>query len=93
MLVETIDRRTDLLYISTGHPAPIEEVKVYSEESYCALSDCGAWVLNVTWRDKFAENNEFKKVSYDIEVLRTEQMRTVHNVSEIFLTKAMEIYI
>ncbi|XP_016365738.1 leukemia inhibitory factor receptor-like isoform X1 [Sinocyclocheilus rhinocerous] len=59
-----------------GHPVPIEEVKVYSEET--ASSDCGAWVLNVTWRDKFAENNESEKVSYDIEVLRTEQMRTVH---------------
>ncbi|XP_058613206.1 LIF receptor subunit alpha b [Onychostoma macrolepis] len=62
-----------------GHPVPIEEVKLYSEEPYCASSDCGAWVLNVTWRDKFAENNEYEKVSYDIVVLRTEQMTTVHN--------------
>lgn len=61
---------------------------MYSEETNCAISDCGAWVLSVTWRDKFAENNESEKVSYDIEVLRTEQMRTVHNVSEIFFDKS-----
>lgn len=62
-----------------GHPAPVEEVKMYSEETYCAIPDCGAWVLHVTWKDTFAKNNESEKVSYDIEVLRTEQMRTVHN--------------
>ncbi|XP_059382263.1 leukemia inhibitory factor receptor-like isoform X2 [Carassius carassius] len=61
-----------------GHPVPIEGVKVDSEESYCAPSDCGAWVLKVAWRDKFAEKNESEKVSYDIEVIHTEQMRTVH---------------
>uniref|UniRef100_A0A8C2JAG9 Leukemia inhibitory factor receptor-like n=1 Tax=Cyprinus carpio TaxID=7962 RepID=A0A8C2JAG9_CYPCA len=61
-----------------GHPVPIEEVKMYTEETYCASSDCGAWVLKVTWRDKFAENNESEKVSYDIEVLHTQQMKTVH---------------
>ncbi len=56
---------------------------MYSEETYCAIPNCGAWVLHVTWKDTFAKNNESEKVSYDIEVLRTEQMRTVHNVSEI----------
>ncbi|XP_073681052.1 leukemia inhibitory factor receptor-like [Garra rufa] len=61
-----------------GHPVSIKEVKLYPEETFCKISDCGAYVLNVTWRDEFAENDESENVSYDIEVLRTEQMRTVH---------------
>ncbi|XP_043077162.1 LIF receptor subunit alpha b [Puntigrus tetrazona] len=61
-----------------GHPIPIGEVEVFFDEPYCVLPECGAWVLNIKWRDKFAENNETLKVKYDIEVLRTEQMKTVH---------------
>uniref|UniRef100_A0A671M1L7 Coiled-coil domain-containing protein 61-like n=1 Tax=Sinocyclocheilus anshuiensis TaxID=1608454 RepID=A0A671M1L7_9TELE len=59
-----------------GHPVPIKEVKVYAEET--DTSNNGAWVLNVAWRDEFAENYEFEKISYDIEVLHTEEMKTVH---------------
>lgn len=45
-------------------------------------SDFGAWVLNVEWRDELkAGNNESRKVSYDMEVLYTENMTTVHSVS------------
>ncbi|XP_051732732.1 LIF receptor subunit alpha b isoform X2 [Ctenopharyngodon idella] len=61
-----------------GHSLPIKEVKVYAEKT--DTSDFGEWVLNVEWRDELkAGNNESRKVSYDMEVLRTEQMRTVHS--------------
>jgi len=43
--------------------------------------DYGAWVLNVEWRDGFAENNESVEVSYEVQVYHTEKMNLVHNVS------------
>ncbi|KAL1253038.1 hypothetical protein QQF64_017731 [Cirrhinus molitorella] len=36
------------------------------------------WGRSVYKRDEFAENDESKKIGYDIEVLRTEQMTRVH---------------
>ncbi|ROL47551.1 Leukemia inhibitory factor receptor [Anabarilius grahami] len=61
-----------------GRSLPIKEVEVYVEKTN--TSDYGAWVLNVEWRDELkAGNNESRKVSYDMEVLHTEQMRTVHS--------------
>ncbi|KAK7143448.1 hypothetical protein R3I93_014568 [Phoxinus phoxinus] len=59
-----------------GHPLSIKEVNVYAETD---IPDNGAWVLNVEWRDEFAENNESRKVSYDVQVFHTEQMSLVHN--------------
>lgn len=56
-----------------GLPLSIRDVKVSEEKT--ETSKDGAWVLNVEWTD---ENNEFEKVSYDIEIIHTEQMRTVH---------------
>lgn len=55
-----------------GLPLSIKELKVSEEKT--ETSKDGAWVLNVEWTD---ENNEFEKVSYDIEIIHTEQMRTV----------------
>ncbi|XP_051532876.1 LIF receptor subunit alpha b [Myxocyprinus asiaticus] len=59
-----------------GNQLPVKEVTVYPEKS--DKFDKGEWVLNVTWRDEFAEKNQSEKLTYDIEVLHTEQMRTVH---------------
>ncbi|XP_056302312.1 LIF receptor subunit alpha b isoform X2 [Danio aesculapii] len=56
-----------------GLPLSIKELNVSEEKT--ETSKDGAWVLNVEWTD---ENNEFEKVSYDIEIIHTEQMRTVH---------------
>ncbi|XP_051955429.1 leukemia inhibitory factor receptor-like isoform X2 [Xyrauchen texanus] len=59
-----------------GHQLSVKEVTVYPEKS--DISDNGEWVLNVKWRDEFAESNQPEKLTYDIEVLRTEKMTTVH---------------
>lgn len=54
-------------------------MKVNAEET--DTPDNGVWVLNVAWRDELkAENNESRKVSYDIKVYRTESMTTVYDV-------------
>jgi len=50
---------------------------VYAETD---TDDYGAWVLNVEWRDGFAENNESVEV-YEVQVYHTEKMNLVHNVS------------
>uniref|UniRef100_A0A8C2G4M9 LIF receptor subunit alpha b n=1 Tax=Cyprinus carpio TaxID=7962 RepID=A0A8C2G4M9_CYPCA len=60
-----------------GHPVSIKEVKLYAEKT--DTSNTGVWVLNVEWRDEFAQNDEFEKISYDIEVFRTEEKMSVHN--------------
>ncbi|XP_051536710.1 leukemia inhibitory factor receptor-like isoform X2 [Myxocyprinus asiaticus] len=60
----------------TGHQLSVKEVTVYPEKS--DISDTGEWVLNVKWKDEFAESNQPEKLTYDIEVLHTEQMRIVH---------------
>ncbi|XP_056118906.1 LIF receptor subunit alpha b [Rhinichthys klamathensis goyatoka] len=59
-----------------GHPLSIKEVNVYAETD---THDNGAWVLNVEWRDGFAENNESMEVSYEVQVYHTEKMNPVHN--------------
>ncbi|XP_077089113.1 LIF receptor subunit alpha b [Siphateles boraxobius] len=59
-----------------GHPLSIKEVNVYAETD---IPDNGAWVLNVEWRDEFAENNESREVNYEVQVFHTEQMNLVHS--------------
>lgn len=72
-LLSCLIRQTE----QNGHLPPVKDVTVYAEET--DISNNGAWVLNVAWRDEFVENTKPEKLKYDIEVLRTEQMMSVHN--------------
>lgn len=56
-------------------------MNVYAETD---TADNGVWVLNVEWRDEFAENNESREVRYEVQVFYTEKMHPVHNVSWSF---------
>ncbi|XP_072518005.1 LIF receptor subunit alpha b [Salminus brasiliensis] len=57
------------------HNLPVPEiVRVYSN-----ASTFGDWKMNTEWRDNFLNSNKPEKVTYDLEIFHTEQMRLVHN--------------
>ncbi|XP_026797254.3 LIF receptor subunit alpha b [Pangasianodon hypophthalmus] len=53
-----------------------EEVKVYTEDG---VKDFGAWEMNIEWKDGFTNSITPDKVTYDIKIFYTEQMKLVHN--------------
>lgn len=64
----------------TAHLYPTPEIlKVYADGN--DKQDFGAWKMNIEWRINFISSNSQEKISFDMEIFHTEQMRLVHNVS------------
>lgn len=61
-----------------------ELLKVYADED---LTDLGVWKMNIEWEDGFSNSITPDKVTYDIKIFHTEQMKLVHNVSGCFYQK------
>lgn len=55
-----------------------KEVDVYTEDD---LYDFGVWKMTIEWKDGFTNQIIQDTVTYDINILYTEQMKLVHNVS------------
>ncbi|MCJ8740938.1 hypothetical protein PDJAM_G00064980 [Pangasius djambal] len=53
-----------------------EEVKVYTDDD---VKDFGVWKMNIEWQDGFTNSITPDKVTYDIKIFYTEQMKLVHN--------------
>lgn len=55
-----------------------KELEVYPEGG---LNDFGVWKMNIEWKGDFTNSITADKVTYDINIFYTEQMKLVHNVS------------
>lgn len=55
-----------------------KDVDVYTEDD---LHDLGVWKMTIEWKDGFTNQIIQDTVTYDINILYTEQMKLVHNVS------------
>ncbi|XP_062867413.1 LIF receptor subunit alpha b isoform X2 [Trichomycterus rosablanca] len=60
-----------------------EILRVYTEDS----DDLGSWTMRVEWRDGSTDSDGPQKVTHDVQIFHTEQMRLVHNETiEVFET-------
>lgn len=63
-----------------------KELEVYPEGGY---NDFGVWKMNIEWKGDFTNSITADKVTYDIKIFYTEQMKLVHNVSRCLYNKVI----
>lgn len=63
-----------------------KELEVYAEGGF---NDFGVWKMNIEWKGDFTNSITADKVTYDIKIFYTEQMKLVHNVSRCLYNKVI----
>lgn len=74
-------------FLLTAQPltAP-EELEVNPEGGW---NFSGVWKMNITWKNGVSNGITRDKVTYDVRIFYTEQMKLVHSVSECLCNKAI----